>query len=225
MKTPATRLPTRFGAEDAASPRGARRGVSALRRLLPRLYVGLMWSLTAGTMSFLRLAVRCFPLLLFPVLLAPGCGYVVGGAYAPEIRTVHVPTFTNETYRRGIELQLTEAVQKRIQDHTPYRLAPPYEADTRLVGRIIDIRKRVVNQNEYDDPRELEFQLAIEVRWEDARSGQVLATRDVPLDPNAAHLVSNPSFAPETGQSLATATQDAVDDLAREIVGMMEASW
>lgn len=159
------------------------------------------------------------------LLIAPGCGYRLGGAYAPEVHTVHVPTFTNDTFRRGVELQLTEAVQKRIQDHTPYRLAQPYEADTRLVGRIIDIRKRVVNQNQYDDPRELEFQLAIEVRWEDARSGQVLATRDIPLDPNAAHLVANPSFAPETGQSLASATQDAVDDLAREIVGMMEATW
>jgi hypothetical protein len=159
------------------------------------------------------------------LLTAAGCGYQIGGAYAPEIQTVHVPTFTNETYRRGVELQLTEAVQKQIKDHTPYRLAPAYAADTRLVGRIVDIRKNVANQNKYDDPRQLEYQLAIEVRWEDARSGQVLAVRNVPLDPNAAHLVANPSFTPETGQSLATGTQDAVDDLARQIVGMMETSW
>ena len=93
------------------------------------------------------------------------------------------------------------------------------------MGRIIDIRKRVANQNRYDDPRELEFQIALEVRWEDARNGQVLAVREIPLDPNAAHLVANPSFAPETGQSLATATQEAVEDLALDIVGMMEAPW
>lgn len=159
------------------------------------------------------------------LLTTAGCGYQLGGAYAPEVRTIHVPTFTNETYRRGIELQLTEAVQKRIEDRTPYRLAPAYAADTRLVGRVIDIRKRVVNQNEFDDPRQLEFQLAIEVRWEDARSGQVLAVRTVPLDPNAAHLAANVAFTPETGQSLATATQDAVDELAEQIVGMMEMRW
>lgn len=165
------------------------------------------------------------PLTLLLLLLGSGCGYTIGGAYAPEIHTVYVPPFTNETYRRGIELQLTEAVQKQIAEQTPYHLAKPYDADTRLVGRIVDIRKRVVNQNKYDDPRELELQLAIEVRWEDARDGRVLAVREVPLGPNAAHLVTNPSFTPEAGQSLATATQDAVNDLARQIVGMMEAPW
>src|SRR5215510_4489668 len=75
--------------------------------------------------------------------LCAGCGYMVGGAYAPEVSTVHVPTFGSDTYRRGFELQLTEAVQKQIQLRTPYRLAKPPEAQTRLEGRIISIDKRV----------------------------------------------------------------------------------
>jgi hypothetical protein len=158
-------------------------------------------------------------------LLAAGCGYMVGNSYAPEISTVHVPTFTSDSFRRGFELQLTEAVQKQIQDRTPYKLAKPPEADTRLVGRIISVDKRVENQNRYDDPRELELAIAVEVRWEDARTGQILSMTEIPVDPQAAHLVSQTSFAPEAGQSLATATQQAVDQLARQIVGMMEAPW
>jgi hypothetical protein len=53
----------------------------------------------------------------------------------------------------------------------------------------------------------------------------VLSMTEVPVDPQAAHLVSQTSFAPEAGQSMATATQQAVDQLARQIVGMMEAPW
>jgi hypothetical protein len=167
----------------------------------------------------------CFGAVLACCLVAAGCGYMVGNAYAPEIGTVHVPTFTSDSFRRGFELQLTEAVQKQIQDRTPYKLAKPPEADTRLVGRIISVDKRVENQNRYDDPRELELAIAVEVRWEDARTGQILSMTEIPVDPQAAHLVSQTSFAPEAGQSLATATQQAVDQLARQIVGMMEAPW
>src|SRR5436309_1351757 len=49
-----------------------------------------------------------------------GCGYMLGNGFQAEIRTVCVPTFTNKTFRRNIEQQLTEAVVKRIQMHTPF---------------------------------------------------------------------------------------------------------
>lgn len=154
-----------------------------------------------------------------------GCGYTVGAPYATDIRTVHVPTFQCSDYRRGYELQLTEAVQKQIQLRTPYRLTKEPGADTRLTGRIVSIDKRVPNQNKYDDPRELELSIGIEVKWEDLRTGQVINQQTVPLAGNAAQLLGNSTFAPETGQSLATGTQDTVNNLARQIVGLMEVPW
>jgi hypothetical protein len=120
---------------------------------------------------------------------------------------------------------LTEAVHKEIQLHSPYRLTKAPEADTRLIGRIVEISKRVENQNRFDDPRELELDIAVEVRWEDARTGRLLATQQWPIEPNLSQAISQVSFAPEAGQSLATATQDAVDELARRIVALLEAPW
>jgi hypothetical protein len=38
-------------------------------------------------------------------------------------------------------------------------------------------------------------------------------------------LLGSTSFAPEPGQSMATATQDTVNNLARQIVGLMEVPW
>lgn len=154
-----------------------------------------------------------------------GCGYTLGAPYANNIRTVHVPTFECKDFRRGYELQLTEAVQKQIQMRTPYRLAKEPGADTRLTGRIVGIDKREPNQNKYDDPRELELSLGVEVKWEDLRTGQIINQHTVPVAGNAAQLLGTTSFAPEPGQSLATATQDTVNNLARQVVGIMEVPW
>lgn len=154
----------------------------------------------------------------------PGCGYMVGNARAPEIRTVHVPMFTSDSFRRGYEQQLTEAVQQQVQMRG-FKLAKPPNADSRLIGHIVSVNKRPVNQNRYDDPRELELALAVNVKWEDARTGQVLNSRDFPMNIVGTQAVTQTTFAPETGQSLATGTQQAVDTMARQIVGIMEADW
>ncbi len=154
-----------------------------------------------------------------------GCGYNIGAPHATHIRTVHVPSFQCADFRRGFDLQLTEAVQKQIQRQTPYRLAKEPGADTRLTGRIISIDKRVPNQNRFDDPRELELSISLEVKWEDLRTGQVINQQTIPVAGNAAQLLGTTSFAPEAGQSLATATQEAVNVLARQVVGLMEVPW
>lgn len=164
-------------------------------------------------------------LWLVLAIVAPGCGYTVGSQYSAEIRTVHVPTFTSNQYRRGIELQLTEAVQKQIQQRTPFRLAKEGEADTRLRGRLVNFQKGVLGETGQDDARELQINLAVEVTWEDLRTGQVLAQQQLPIGPDIVMQSTQAEFAPEVGQSLATATQSAVDRLARNIVEMMEQPW
>ena len=158
-------------------------------------------------------------------LLASGCGYMIGAPHQAQVRTVHVPTFTSDAFRRGIEYQLTEAVQKEIQQRTPFRIAKDPYADTRLRGHIVNVRKDVLGESAFDDPRELQLALAVEVAWEDVRSGQILAQRQIPITPETVHLLSQAEFAPEIGQSQATATQLAVDRLAQQVVDMMETPW
>lgn len=160
---------------------------------------------------------------LASLLLIAGCGYTVGNGFNPDVRTVSVPIFENDTFRRGIEVQLTEAVQKEITKRTPYRLAKGLDADTRLTGRIVQTRKDVLGENKFDDPRELQLSLMIVTKWENLRTGEVLAQQEIPLSPTAIPLTTQADFAPEVGQSLATGTQGAVDQLARRIVNMMEA--
>ncbi len=164
-------------------------------------------------------------LLLVQSTSLSGCGYMVGGAYPAEVRTVAVPIFESNSYRRGIEFQLTEAVQKQIKTRTPFLIGKEPYADTKLTGRIIALDKRQLTPSPLDQPRELQLDLAVHVTWEDLRTGRLLQERNIPLDPDVVHLVAQAEFAPEVGQSRETAAQEAVDRLATRIVDMMESPW
>jgi hypothetical protein len=153
-----------------------------------------------------------------------GCGYMVGGGFDQQVRSVEVPIFETSSFRRGIEVQLTEAVQKQIQLRTPFRVVKG-DADTRLTGRVVDLRKGVLGETLQDDPRELQVNLVVEVVWEDLRSGRILAEQQVPITPELISLRSQADFAPEVGQSLSTAMQQSIDQMARRIVNLMETPW
>lgn len=158
-------------------------------------------------------------------LCLSGCGYTLGNGFSPDIKTVSVPVFENDTFRRGLEYQLTEAVQKSIMSHSPYRLARGSDADTRLTGRIVQVRKDVLGENNNDDPRQLQFSIMVRVTWENLRTGEILAQQEVPVAPAAIPVLTQAGFAPELGQSQATATQIAIDQMARQITDMLATPW
>jgi outer membrane lipopolysaccharide assembly protein LptE/RlpB len=163
--------------------------------------------------------------LFAAVLAASGCGYTIGNQFQQNVQTVYVPICTTEDFRRGTEFQLTEAVQKQIQERTPFRLAKDERADTKLTMKIKSIRKTVLGTTAQNDPRELQLQYAVEVVWEDLRTGRILAQNKVSIEPEVTRLFAQSEFAPELGQSLATGTQEAIQKMARQVVEMMEAPW
>jgi hypothetical protein len=172
-------------------------------------------------------------------------GYRAGSLHAREYRTIRVPIFKNETFVRGIEFQLTEALIKQIELKTPWKVVrDEAAADTELTGRIVVVAKRVIFPSPLNEIREGEVQLGVEVVWRDLRSGEILSN---PLDPAREAVVPVPllrdpldpppppvavpvlvqrtaSFIPELGESTATVRQEVVRDLAEQIVSMMEVS-
>ena len=150
---------------------------------------------------------------------------MIGPAHDAQLTTISVPIFRNETFRRQLEFPLTEAVQKEIQKRTAMRIVHGSEAQTRLTGTIVDVGKTVLGENRFDDPRELQLGMTIRVKWEDLRNGRIISQQDVLLDTNTVSLFAQSDFAPEVGHSLATATQDSIEQTARRIVDMMDAPW
>ena len=197
-------------------------------------------------------------LLAVVALLLPSCetggnfhvlGYTTTPQYRCDIHSVRVPIFKNEAYRdstrQGIEMDLTQAIIRQIQLHTPYKVNTS-SPDTELTGTIKYLNKAILNRNQQNLPRETETTLAVEVKWVDLRSGENLSKPargpgSLPAPPppgspppppgappppaDTVAVFSVGHFIPEIGQSNATAYKQNVDNLATQIVSMMEQPW
>ncbi len=83
--------------------------------------------------------------LLFPAL---SCGYRVAGRgdrLPPDIKTIAVPIFANDTTRFRIEQQVSRAVTREFIERTRFRVTPdPAGADAVLKGAIKNVYSGVV---------------------------------------------------------------------------------
>lgn len=161
---------------------------------------------------------------LVPLLLAGllcGCrGYHLGNQYLfrNDIRTVHVQFVESDSYRWFQGQLLTEALTKEVQNVTPYVLAEPAVADSFLQVRLMQDQKRIIGRTGFFNPRVIEFEWQVEATWVD-RAGVPLMNRQL------VRVGDESTFIPEGGQSLGSAQLELVENMARQIVGQMEAAW
>ncbi|MDP1564487.1 MAG: LPS assembly lipoprotein LptE [Pirellulaceae bacterium] len=138
--------------------------------------------------------------------------------YTPNVSSVHVQMFENDTFRRGLGPWLTEAVVKEVQLRTPYRIADARSADSFLRAQWVADRKTILVENANDEGRDLGYTGQVEVTWTDRYGNPLTAGRVIKITEDV-------SFVPEVGQSVTTAQQELVRKLAQQIVNQMEAGW
>ena len=161
------------------------------------------------------------------ILTLVGCtGYRFGNQslFRPDVRTVHVPIVHSESFRRGLGERLTEAIVKEIELRTPYKVVDAADADSIFQARLIDEHKRVIAENQFDEARDIETQMILEVSWLDRQGQQLIQRSEIPLD-EGIYITQAASFVPEGGQSLVTAQQEVIQKLASQIVAQMELPW
>jgi Lipopolysaccharide-assembly len=197
----------RPGNRENSVPRALRNA----RRRLALLSTALLLSL-AGCGSFGR----------SPSTKSDG-GFFGWHFYAPfdtsEVKTVAV-FFKTNSFRRDIEKQLTEAVQKEITMRTPFKLESDHtKADSLLSGVITYANKGLVVEAPTNFARELNMTINVAVKW----------TRNPPTEIEATQLptmvVETINFVPEVGDTTLGATNHVVQALAKQIVDMMEQPW
>ena len=162
------------------------------------------------------------------MLALSGCaGLHVGqqSLYRPEIRTIYVSVFESESFRPNLGERLTEAVVKEIELKTPYKVVHTPDADSVLRGRIVLENKRVLAENAFDEPRTIATDMEVEVNWYDRQGGLILRNASFAYSPVAFSVAQVSDLIPEAGQSIATAHQDSVKELAKQIVEQMETPW
>jgi hypothetical protein len=169
-------------------------------------------------------------------------GYSTRPNYDTGIRTVYVPIFQNNTFYKGLEFRLTQALVREIETKTPYKVVNCREdADTELFGKIINFDKSVVLNNQLNEIRQGQTIMSVEVVWRDLRPGfnEAILSRQGPARPpdpfapppdlDAKHKPPHPllvqstaTFEPELGGSLNAVQNQNIDRLAVQIVSMME---
>ena len=165
---------------------------------------------------------------LLVVVTAPGCAtYRFGNRslYRCDIRTVHVPMVQSDSFRRNLGERLTEAIVKEVELKTPYKVVDAASADSVLTVRLISDSKRVLSETQNDDPRDLETDFFVQMSWADRRGDLIAGGTPMPFSPLLVNISQTASFVPEAGQSMTTAQQEAIQRLAEQIVGQMEAPW
>jgi outer membrane lipopolysaccharide assembly protein LptE/RlpB len=174
-------------------------------------------------------AMRIIRLMLAgPLLAACSCssdptqGYTTKSQYLQNVRTVAVPIWTRgkEVYRRELEMQLTEAIVKRLELSTPYKVTDKTRADTELRGTIENVSQRVLSFNpDTGQAREKEITFTVSFTWTDLRSGKVLTRRK-----NFRQAGSYIPLAP-LGEDFFQGSEDVVNKLAQRIVEQLEVDW
>ncbi len=166
--------------------------------------------------------------LLILAACMTGCaGWQVGSRslYPAHIRTVYVPVFDSRSFRHGLGEQLTEAVCKEVELKTPYRVTGNPNADSVLSGHLVSDRKRTLIQSGAGQPREYQINLYVDVSWIDNSGNPIRSARSVALPPDVVNLVGISNAIPQTGQSTVVSQQQAIRQVAEQIVSLMEAPW
>ncbi|HEX8911980.1 MAG TPA: LptE family protein [Humisphaera sp.] len=164
-------------------------------------------------------------------LAAGGCGYQMSGSaanapagygwtslYRTDVKTVAVPIFTNRTFYRNVEFDLTKAVANQLEAKSPYKIAPRERADTVLEGEIVKVRERTVSNSPNNAlPQEQLYIVRVNFIWKDLRTGKILVERK--------DFEQAASFYPNLGEGQFVGNQDSTERLALAIVQELQAAW
>jgi hypothetical protein len=168
-------------------------------------------------------ALSSFTFCLFICLGFCGCngigGYSNESLFPQDVNTVCLEMFDNRTFWRNVEYELSDALAKRIETDTPYKIVSSRDrADTVIGGQIVSITESALTlERELGGVLEKELELRAVVNWKNLKTGQLLiANRTVS---------ASASYSPPQKQDFAYASSLAANNLARKIVELMEKKW
>ena len=162
-------------------------------------------------------AVSCF------VLGAGGCGASTGytntSLFPSDVNNVYLKMFDNRSFRRGIEFTLSDALAKRIEVDTPYKIVSSRDrTDSVMSGQIVAAGESILTiERDIGRALEKEVVLTAVVNWKDMKNGKLMI--------NSTTVTASASYSEFLGQDFAYASSVAANKLAGSIVQLMENPW
>jgi hypothetical protein len=149
-----------------------------------------------------------------------GCaGYSNESLYPGEVGSVYVEMFDNKSFWRGVEYELTDALAKRIETETPYKIISSRDrADTIISGQIVSVQESWLNtERQTGRPLEKEVELRAVVNWKNLKTGELL------IDNKS--VSASASYSEWQEQGFRYGSTLAANNLAQRIVELMEKEW
>lgn len=145
-----------------------------------------------------------------------GCrGYSAAPLTLDAATTIAVPVFDNQTYWRGLEFDLTQAVVAEVRSRSALTLVASGPADLTLEGDIVDFSRPVLTEGTQDVIKEGAVRAVVHII---ARRRDGAAAVEQTLETLA-------PFAKSRGENDQTAAAEAWEDLAESIVNLLEKGW
>ena len=164
-----------------------------------------------------RISFRQLTCIVVLFALISGCGYTNKSLISRKIDSIYIPIFENDTFRRGLEFDLTNAVKDEIMSKTKLRIAQKDNADTILTGKIKKVAESMLTSNVQDNIVESRVTIYIDIKLVDRRTGRILS--------EAKDLKRSAEFIVQRGENINTASQESLVLLAETIVNYLEETW
>lgn len=103
-----------------------------------------------------------------------GCGYRVGSLLPAEIKTVAIPMFVNSTPEPELEAILTNGIIREFIADGTLKVVEEANADTLLLGEIIDYRREPLRYSKTEVTREYRLIIAVKLIFKDLHRNEVM---------------------------------------------------
>ena len=170
---------------------------------------------------------RFFSVVLLVLTMGlAGCGYTTKTVLPRNIKTIYVETVKNKldmenvyAYQQGLEMDITNAVIRHLQQDGNLRVVEQPKADAILKTDLKSFEQEGLRFNQLESVQEYRLFIVVALKLVDAKTGDVL-WEEPNFTGDTEYFVSQVSSLSEQKAAL-----DAVDHLAKNITDRIVEDW
>ncbi|GJQ58085.1 MAG: hypothetical protein D8M57_07225 [Candidatus Scalindua sp. AMX11] len=155
--------------------------------------------------------------LLLVIVTVCGCGYTTKSLMIRDIDTIYIPIFDNETFRRDLEFGLTKELKDEVLSKTRLRIVHKDIADTILSGIIREVQETILIQNTADNIVENQITIYVDFKLVERGTDRILVEKK--------RVPQQAEFIISRGETILSAYEEVVADMAETIINLIEEKW
>jgi len=164
--------------------------------------------------------------VLMTAMILSGCGYTRKTVLPRNIKTIYVETVKNKlkvediyAYQPGLEMDITNAVIRRLHQDGTVKVAEQKNADAILKTDLLAFEQEGLRFNQLEEVKEYRLFIVVKLRLVDAKTGDLIWEEPNFTGDNEFYVTSVTSIGEQK------AAMDAVDRLAYNIVDRIVEDW